>query len=243
MNNGLYNVTTTCPVCSKDIQVTKVKSNACKMLGSDSDFCIYYETVNPIFYDIWVCGYCGYAAQRDKFPDISFKNAKKIREQITPRWNPRDFSGERDIETALEAFKLALYELELLENSKSSDFARICLRIAWLYRINNKDKENKNKENEFLNFALQHYINAYENERFPIGKFDEVTCTYLIGELYRRVGNPDESLKWFSRIISSPEGRNNGRILELTREQIQLVREQQLIRDQQLNSEQLSSIS
>jgi len=226
MNEGLYNVTITCPVCSKNLEVTKVKSKACKVVSNDTDFCTYYETVNPLFYDIWVCGHCGYAAQRDKFPDISFKNSKIIREKVTPHWNPRDFSGERDVNAALETFKLALYELNLLETSKPSDFARICLRIAWLYRINDKVKDSKDKENEFLNFALKHYVNAYEKERFPIGKFDEITCTYLIGELYRRVGNPEESLKWFSRIISSPAGRNNARILELTREQIQLVREE-----------------
>jgi len=226
MDSGLYNVTITCPVCSKEIQVTKVKSNACKVVSRDSDFCTHYATVNPLLYDIWVCSHCGYAAQRDKFSDISFKNSKIIREKVTPRWNPRDFSGERDIDTALVAFKLALYELELLPTSKSSDFARTCMRIAWLYRINDKDSGSKDKENEFLNYALQHYVKAYESERFPIGKFDEITCTYIIGELYRRTGNPEESLKWFSKIISSPAGRNNARILELTREQIQLIKEE-----------------
>jgi len=37
-----------------------------------------------------------------------------------------------------------------------------------------------------------------------VGKLDEHTCVYMIGELSRRVGNYDDAIFWFNKIISSP---------------------------------------
>jgi len=220
MDDRLYNVKIDCPVCSKRIEVTKVKAKACKVVSRDSDFCVYYEDVNPIFYDMWVCEFCGYAAQAEKFGKLNSKDSKTILENITPRWKKRSFLGERDADSAIEAFKLGLYSLQTIK-AKLSDIARVCLRIAWLYRFKNDEKEK-----DFLKFALSCYSAAFEKERFPIEKLDETTCMYIIAELNRRVGNLNESVKWFGRIISSPEARKNQKLMENTRDQIQLAKEQ-----------------
>lgn len=220
MDNSLYNTTVTCPVCSKKFEVTKVRAKTSKVVSRDSDFCVYYEGVNPLLYDVWVCEHCGYAALQDKFEDITPREASIILEKLTPRWNKRSFAGERTIENAIEAFKIALYNLQL-RKAKASEFAKVCIRIAWLYRIN-KDE----KEKDFLNFALKNYMETYEKERFPVDKLDENTCMYMIGELHRRVGNLDDSVKWFSRLVSSPQARQNPKLIESAREQYQLVKDQ-----------------
>jgi len=220
MDKRLYNSTVECPVCSEKIEVTKVKTGACRVVSKDSDFCIHYEDLNPVLYDIWVCPFCGYAALADKFTSIGDRDVKKIQESITPKWNRREFSGERTLDNALEAFKLALYNMQVI-NAKASEMAKICLRLAWLYRYK-KDP----KEIDFLKFAAEFYQKAYEEEPFPIDKLDEGTCMYMIAELNRRTGNPEKAIKWFSRIVSSPEARKNNALMENVREQIQLVREQ-----------------
>lgn len=220
MDNRLYNKTITCPVCSKPFEITKVKSNGCKVESVDSDFCIRYEGINPFFYDVLICEHCGYAAQMDKFENILARDIKLVQETITPRWKKRSFAGERTVETAIETFKLALYNLHV-RNAKNSELAKVCIRLAWLYRL-----EDSPKENEFLEFALRSYVAAYENERFPVDKLDEFTCMYMIGELYRRMNNLEEAVKWFSRIISSPDARSNRKLLEKTREQYALVKDQ-----------------
>lgn len=219
MNDGLYNKTIKCPVCMKDFNATKVKSSASRVSSRDSDFCVYYEGINPIFYDIWVCEHCGYAAQNEKFDHVRPNEVKVIKENISTRWTSRSFAGERNVEAALEAFKLALFNLHL-RKAKQSEIAKVCLRIAWLYRIK-KDI----RENDFLKFALNGYLDAYEKEEFPIDKLDECTCMYMIAELSRRVGNIEESVKWFSRLIGSSEARKNPKLIESAREQFQLVKD------------------
>ncbi len=221
MNSALYNKEIQCPVCSRKFEITKVKSKVCKVASRDSDFCVHYEGLNPIFYDVLVCENCGYASFADKFEDISKKDATNTLKNIGTKWNSRSFSGERSIEMTIEAFKLLLINLQV-RNAKTSELAKTCIRIAWMYRY----AEDNEKEKEFLKFALKFYDETYQKERFPVEKLDEATCMYMIAELHRRTENIEESVKWFSRLISSPEGRKNPKLIEAAREQFQLVKEQ-----------------
>lgn len=220
MNELLYNKKIICPVCNKQIEVTKVKTRACKVKSRDTDMCVHYENINVLYYDVWVCENCGYAALQDKFEGIFTRDIQTIKDKISSHWTKRSFTGERDIDKAIEAFKLALLNLNV-RNAKSSELAKVCLRIAWLYR----DK-NDPKEIEFLNFALNSYNEAYQKERFPLDRLDEITCMYIIAELFRRVGKLDDAVLWFSRLVASPEARRNPKIIDMARDQYQLAKDQ-----------------
>lgn len=220
MDDSLYNKEIVCPVCSENFTVTKVKARACKVKNRDSDFCVHYETINPLLYDAWVCENCGYAAQSDKFLDIPPKEADILKEKLMPRWKKHSLGGERDIDTALEAFKLVLISHQL-RNAKASEHAKICMRIAWLYRY----KGNEEEEKKFITHALKYYTETYEKEIFPVDKLDEATCMYMIAELNFRAGNYEDSVKWFSRLISSEEARRKPTLIEAARDQFQLVKE------------------
>ena len=218
MNENLYNKKVTCPVCSKEFNVTKVKIKACKVDGRDTDFFIYYKGINPILYDAWVCENCGYAALSDRFPDISSKEAKIIKENITPKWAKRSFEGERDADAALEAFKLVLYNYQL-RGVKASEMAKVCMRLAWLYRM--KDDP---KENDFMKFALNYYVETYEKQNLPADKLDENTCMYMIGELCLRTGKYEDAVKWLSRIVSSRSTKSKA-LKEMARDRYQIVKD------------------
>jgi len=221
MNDLLYNKKIMCPVCNREIEVTKVKTKACKVSSRDTDMCVHYENLNILFYDVWVCDNCGYAALQDKFEGLFTKDIKTIKNNISSHWIKRSFAGDRDVDKAIEAFKLALLTLKV-RNAKNSELAKVCLRIAWLYRF----KEDGPKEIEFLTFALTSYNDAYQKERFPLDKLDEITCMYIIAELFRRVGKLDESILWFSRIVSSAEARSKPQLIEMARDQYQLAKDQ-----------------
>ncbi len=218
MDDNLYNKELVCPVCSKKFNVTKVKIKACKVDRRDTDFCVFYQGINPLFYDAWVCENCGYAAQADKFLNITEKEADILLNKLAPKWKKRSFEGERSGDAAIEAFKLVLYNHQL-RGLRASELAKVCMRIAWLYRI-----QEDAKEHDFIKFALKYYLETYENERFPVDKLDENTCMYIIGELNRRANNYEEAVKWLSKLISSPEARRNPALIEAARDQYQLVR-------------------
>ncbi len=220
MNEFLYSKEIECPVCSHKFKVTKVKARGCKVEKRDSDFCVHYRTINPLFYDAWICEHCGYAAQADKFFDITYNECNTLRKKLMPKWTRRSFEDERSVDDALEAFKLILISHQIRE-IKASELAKVCMRIAWLYRYRGDDE----KELEFVKHALKYYIETYENESFPADKLDGDTCIYMIGELNFRAGNYEDAVKWFSRLIGSQEARKNNALMEATRVQFQLVKE------------------
>jgi len=219
MNENLYNKQVTCPVCGNRFFMTKVKLKAIRVEKRDSDFCVHYKTLNPMFYDAVVCEHCGYASMADKFSEVSDKERKLLLEKLAPRWKKRSFAGERTVDDALEAFKLVLLNHQI-RGSKSSEIAKVCLRIAWLYRFKGDEREL-----DFLKFAEHHYEQTFMNEYFPVDKLDEYTCMYIIGELNRRLGNYDAAVKWFSKLISTPDARKNAALIEAARNQYQLVKE------------------
>lgn len=220
MNEFLYKKTVKCPVCEKNFEVAKLKIKGLRVIARDTDYCTHYEGLNPLFYDIWVCEHCGYAAQSEKYEEISGRDSKMIFEKLEPKWGKRKYNGERTVDVAIETYKLALLNLQIRQ-AKPSEFARICLRIGWLYRF----KEDTEKEMEFLKHAVKYYDDTYQREKFPVDKLDEYTCLYMIGELNRRIGNLDAAVIWLGRLLSLPNARKNPNLIEVAREQFQLVKD------------------
>lgn len=232
--SSLYNSKIKCPVCESSIEYTKVKSKSIRLLKQDTDFCPWYEEENPIFYEAVICPECGYGSHVTTFEKVNRHEKAKIKEKITPRWNKRAFTGSRTIEKSLEAFKIVLMNLVAREADKS-DIAKICLRIAWLYRY----KGDEEQENRFLEFALKNYKMAYHGEELSDGKLDEYICMFIIGELSKRLGKLNESSQWLSRLVTSYSDPNqkhliSNRLIETTRDLIQEIKD---IKSNQRNEE------
>lgn len=188
----------TCPICQMSFNTTKVRTTKLRMLDRDTDFCTYYEGVNPYFYEINVCPECGFAFS-DNFNDsIADENANKFREIVSSKWAKRDFGGLRDIDQAIESFKLAIASAQIV-GLKDSRVAGLCLRIAWLYRI----KENREEEVRFMKWAVRLYEKAYQWEDFDTeDSMDMGTVLYLLGELNYRIGNYEKASNWFNIAIT-----------------------------------------
>jgi len=223
--SALYNSKIKCPVCEATIEYTKVRSKSIRLIKQDTDFCPWYEGENPVFYEAVICPECGYGSHVTTFEKINRYEKAKVKEIITPKWTKRSFTGHRTIEKALEAFKIVLMNLTSME-AKKSEIAKICLRIAWLYRY----EGNKEQEDRFLEHALKNYKIAYHSEELSDGKFDEYVCMFIIGELSKRLGKLSDSSQWLSRLIScysdpSQKYRISSRLIETTRELIQEIKD------------------
>lgn len=224
MNDALFVTTIECPICLNKINIIKIKTSNLRVISRDSDFLTYYKDVNPLFYDVYVCNYCGYSAQHDKFEHLTIKEEKKIQKFFSNvNWKQREPAKERDINDALDSFKLAIITLQA-RDAKASDFAKICLRIGWLYRL----KKDTNKEKMFLEHAAVYYEEAYNKERFPIDKLDEVTCIYIIAEIYRRIEKTDKSIKWYETLVRNPKAKSNKTLFETSWEMIRSAKEKQV---------------
>ena len=162
---------------------------------------------------VWLC------SPNDRFTEIGPEDAGRVCSRFAGKWNGRDFGSERSIEDALDAYKLALYCSQLRKDVTADIFTSICMRMAWLYRIKGDTEE----ERRFLAHALEQYMVLYDRGDTP-EKMDEITLIYLMGELNRRLGNADDAVIWFSRVVSHSMAGQKPLIVRMAREQWSMVR-------------------
>lgn len=218
----LYDKQVTCPLCSMTYTTKRLRTRFVRIKEIESDFFTHYKEpeFNPNFYEVSVCPQCGFAFS-DAFSKSFSEAAKaKYKASIFPNWNPRDFSGERTLEEAIETQKLALISSTTKEE-KNIVIAGICLRLAWFYRM----KQDTTQEKRFIKLALNKYKDAYLASDHLQTSMSEMRLLYLIGELNRRVGNKEEAVKNFSLVIQHKNRSLEQKIVEMAREQWYLTRE------------------
>ncbi|MGB7604606.1 MAG: DUF2225 domain-containing protein [Lutisporaceae bacterium] len=220
MSNVLYEKEVKCPICNNHFSSKKLRLSACVVDKRDEDFCVYYKNYNPMYYEIFVCPYCGYAASENSFDNLTLIELNKIKEILSGKTVARSFCNERNISDAIDSFKLALF-IASSRDSKNSIVAGICLKLAWLYR-----ELQDEKERAFLQYALENYSIAYDKEEMPIGNLDEISIQYLLGELSRRLKKFKDAVFWFNKAVNNPQRVTNPRIEKLAREQWIVVKEQ-----------------
>lgn len=220
MRRDLFDREIQCPVCKNIFHTKKVKSSACRIEKRDTDFCVVYSSANPMFYGAYVCPMCGYAAMESMFMDISAQGKKLIETVITKRWVQRSFGEERSVYDAIEAHKLALICGQVL-NHKKGILGSICLKLAWFHRFISSEREN-----EFMLHALICLEEAFSHDPLPLGNLDEVSLTYLIGELNRRLGRYEEAIDWFNKAVGNPLIKRNKKLEAQAREQWRLAKEE-----------------
>lgn len=208
-----------CPVCQNKFTQLKLKKSACPVEGRDSDFCVRYSGMDPNRYAVWVCPHCGYAASDAGFAAVRPAEVELLKQALTGRPVPV-LNGERDSAAAVQAVSQALF-CAISKKTKSGGIAGLYLRMAWLYRIQGDPA----KERAYLEKALENYVEAYQKEPLPLGKMSALTLTYLIGELFRRLGKYKEAVQYFSLVVSNKSGTEPNTV-SLARDQWHLTRDQ-----------------
>lgn len=223
--NSIYDKKITCPVCGCEFTSKVVKSSSIRIESKDSDFFIRYLGANPYFFDVWVCEECGYAAMKSDFSNIKSYEKEVIENEISAKWKPRSFEEINSPEEAIEKYKLALITAVTLKK-KSSTLAFILLRLAWMYRL----LENERNEQIFLKESVECFVHAYSTEDFPICGLTRDSLTYLIGDLYRRTNRDEDALTWYSRSITTVGAAQ--RIKELARNGRDLIKDKETVKNE-----------
>ena len=217
MEEMIYSRKLKCPICKNDFKNMKVKESKLRVEEAHSDlFTKYKGDIHPLQYAAIVCPKCGYAALEGNFDKILPRHHAIIKEKVSSKWIGKDFTEKRTIEESIVCFKLALYCAELIQ-TKKAELAGICLKIAWLYRMKEDEEENK-----FLKLSVDLYEESFAGED---GAMDEITLTYLIGEIHKRLGDVDDAVNWIGKVISNPYIKSNPKIEKLAREQWQEIKE------------------
>ncbi len=214
-----------CPVCDDHFKSLAVRTGKAKMIGQDLDLRPRYEGIDPLKYDAILCNKCGFAAVSRGFTNMTGHQIKNVREQISTKFKPLPEPGETySYDDAIIRHKIALI-CSIVKNAKTSERAYTCLKLTWLIRSkletmdadSDEYKELKKDEEECINDAYEGFSHAFVKESFPMCGMDEITVTYLLGELARELGKYDDAMKMAGRIISSKSAnsRMKDKALEL----------------------------
>lgn len=214
----LFQVKVSCISCGAVFLTSRVRPSFKKSAGTESDFNILYKDINPEYYVVRVCPQCGFATTESFSSKLSPAHREEFEKRVRINWVERDFGGERSWEDALQAYKLALLCAQMKEE-KVRLVSGLLHHIAWLYR----EKKDYDQEKRFLQFALESYIQVYETEK----EVNNARLMYLIGELNRRVGNYQEAVRWFSRVINDKSIMDSA-MIRASREQWVATREDML---------------
>lgn len=217
-----------CPVCDSDFHSKMVRTGKVKLLSQDSDLRPKYQLVDSLKYDALVCPKCGYAALSRFFKFMMPAQAKMIRDNISKNFSGLKPTGNTyTYDDALLRHQLALANT-VVKKAKASEKAYTCLKIAWLCRgkaeslpkdtpdYDKQIQELQKEETELLANAYAGFNEAFSKEDFPMCGMDEMTLTYLVAELARRIGKYEESSRWVSRVLTSREA--NERIKDKARD-------------------------
>jgi len=213
-----------CPVCKSNFTSLAVRSSAVYVQDKEADLHVIYRGVSPLHYSIIVCPGCYYAASNKGFTqEIDPKLLEKLIPalyQLRPD-KPVEYTGERDLPTALSSFKTAIRSAQL-KQVRAGELAGLFMGAAWMARETNDTI----LETVYLKEALSHYLEAYNKDFKSIGNMSDVQAAYLIGELYRRNSDCKEAVSWFNKVIVHKYIKQYPHIEKMAREQWALAREQ-----------------
>jgi uncharacterized protein len=218
----LFDKKVNCPICSNSYLTKKLRSRFIKVEEIEADFFTHYKDkeLNPIFYEVNVCPKCGFSFVDTFSSYYPPGSISLIKAQVSANWKERDYSGERTVEQAVEVYKLAVLSGSL-KQEKHVVMAGLCLRLAWIYRL----LENSVQEMRFMKLALEKYKNSYLESDYIGTQLTEMRLIYLIGELSRRLGYPEEAVKNFSKVVNHHNRSVESKLVEMAREQWYLIRD------------------
>lgn len=219
----LYDKKYNCMLCKEPFTTKKIRSRFIKVKKYDTDFCPTYasEENNPMLYYINVCPHCGFSFSDDFNPYFAPGTVETIIRKVCEKWVPSTiYSKERDILTAIKTLKLSSY-CATLKKEKHIVIAGIYMRIAWLYR----NMENEEQEKRFMKLGLNEYIESYTADDFQSKQISDVRVLYMIGELSRRIGDIDQAIKYFSKVIEKQNSTIDVQVIDWARERWHEIRE------------------
>ena len=186
----LHLIELTCPVCENLFRSqTVVATNA--FGGKRTDFHERAAGMQPLPYFVHMCANCGYSGvERDFSDDVSVDSDIQTRvwRELAPALRHELPSASLKYE---HAAKVAGWT-----KSDPRYLADLYLRAAWCC-VDERDSE---AERFFRRKAAWNFADALEMYD-SVAREDRAVLTYLVGELWRRIGDAARAQQWFDRVL------------------------------------------
>ena len=178
-----------CPVCETAFRSQAVVSTN-SFGGKRTDFHERAAGTQPLPYLVHTCSRCGYTgAERDftEEADVTPTLKEHVWNELTPVLSPAAVSGSEKYEAAA---KVAEWQ-----GMGPSHVANLLLRAAWCC-VDEGDVEAERYFRRKAAWAFERALASYDG----VPREERAVLTYLVGELWRRVGDARLARAWFDRV-------------------------------------------
>ena len=198
-----------CPVCRTAFRSQAVlATNA--FGGKRTDFHERAAGMQPLPYFVHMCPACGYAGvDRDFDADVDL--LPETRERV---WFELPASLKREGPRGSLKYEHAA-KVALWQGCEPRYLGDLYLRAAWCA----VDEQDHEAERFFRRHAAWHFAAALQ-QYDGVDRQERAVITYLVGELWRRIGDEQMALSWFDRVpleIIEPDAQ--GWVLDVTTQQ------------------------
>lgn len=187
-----------CPVCDHEFKSQSVVSTNA-FGGKRTDFHERAAGTQPLAYLIHMCGECGYSGAEADFrgaADVS----PDLKQHVFRELMPLHLTFIAGSEKYDAAAKVAQWQ-----GMDTRHVADLLLRAAWCC-VDEGDIEAERYFRRLACRAFEEALQTYDG----VPREERAILTYLVGELWRRVGDVEASTRWFESVaaeITDPESQ------------------------------------
>ncbi len=185
----LRHIELTCPICSNRFNSQAVLSTN-SFGGKRTDFHERAAGTQPLPYFVHVCSRCGYAGGEREFTDeadVSPLLKEHVWDELAPRVAIGSMSGSDKYEFAA---KVAVWQ-----GAEPRRIADLYLRASWCC-VDEGDIEAERYYRRFAGWMFERSLASFDG----VDREERAVLTYLVGELWRRVGDEAKAREWFDRV-------------------------------------------
>jgi uncharacterized protein (DUF2225 family) len=185
----LKHIELTCPICSNRFNSQAVLSTN-SFGGKRTDFHERAAGAQPLPYFIHLCSRCGYAGSERDFSDeadVSPILKEHVWDELAPRLSCGLLAGSEKYEFAA---KVAMWQ-----GCEPRRVADLQLRAAWCC-VDEGDIEAERYFRRHAAWTFERALASYDG----VDREERAVLTYLVGELWRRVGDTGKAREWFHRV-------------------------------------------
>ena len=179
-----------CPVCDNHFLSQSVLATN-SFGGKRTDFHERAAGAQPLPYLVHCCSACGYSGVAQSFAEGT-EVSPQVRERVLTVLTPR--LADQRLETACERYEAAAQVAEW-RGEQTRRIADLLLRAAWCC----VDDEDHESERYFRRAAALRFEEALGMPG-AVPPSERAVVTYLVGELWRRIGDVRGADEWFVRV-------------------------------------------
>jgi uncharacterized protein (DUF2225 family) len=206
---ALTTIVLTCPSCG--IEFHSEALDAYELPDrKHTDFHMQAAGIQPLPYGVHLCVRCGFAGSEVAFTDpeeVSSEVRRHLWDEVTPRISVMEPSASDKYDCAAKVASWA--------GAPAHVVGDLWLRAAWCC-VDEQDVEAERYYRRLAAARFAESLAGYDD----VPRAERAVVTYLVGELWRRIGDRARANAWFNRVAQEiTEPRDQRWIIELARQQ------------------------